>query len=272
MGKEFITEEENMIIVACRDNDVEYLKNNLNKDIIDGFKMSDGFIPPTPLQWALGYSSKEAAIFLLENGSDPNQLMSMGTRGEEMYYVPILNVLVYSQTGDGRVESRQEYYHMLEKNLPMLELLIKFGANVNGAGENGYTPLDYAVEHNHPYAKKLLKKHGALHSKRFIDESYKTYYRKEPSDKIKFIETKFVDKRLPPYHHDIKWEHHNYKNRGMELTIGWMEDYYTRGIDINQKDWKGRTPLDFALELGHHVAVEFLRKHGGKTSKELEQD
>jgi ankyrin repeat protein len=42
--------------------------------------------------------------------------------------------------------------------------------------------------------------------------------------------------------------------------------------NINDLDKKGRTPLDFALELGFKNAYDVFRKYGGKTSKELEDE
>ena len=45
----------------------------------------------------------------------------------------------------------------------------------------------------------------------------------------------------------------------------------TSGLDLNFiDDWKKQTPLDCAIENNFHDIATLLRKHGGKTKKELE--
>lgn len=264
-----------LLLRACIKNDLDTVKQYLDKgDYINGIYYEGKPYYTLPLFESLINRSKEVSLYLLENGADPNKEIYYWTKpndeDEPGYYLVLLTALIRFQAGDGNNDSRQEYYNMLDNLYPFLELLVNYGADVNKAGEDGYTALDYAVEYNHPNAKRLIKKKGGLHSKRFVDTEYKIYYRKEPTDKIKYIETKFVNKKLPPFHHDIKWEYKNYKDRGIPLNIGFMQIYCDKGIDINQKDWKGRTPLDYAIDLGHHIAVDFLRQHGGKTSQELE--
>ena len=47
----------------------------------------------------------------------------------------------------------------------------------------------------------------------------------------------------------------------------------TSGLDLNFiDDWKKQTPLDCAIENNHNETAELLRKHGGKTKKELEAE
>ena len=42
------------------------------------------------------------------------------------------------------------------------------------------------------------------------------------------------------------------------------------GADVNAKNKDNRTPLDCAIEDNHTETADLLRKHGGKTKKELE--
>lgn len=51
------------------------------------------------------------------------------------------------------------------------------------------------------------------------------------------------------------------------LDLGFLESKIERGQDPNEKDYLGRTALDYAIEIGHHLAVDYLRSVGGKTSK-----
>ncbi|SVB63313.1 uncharacterized protein METZ01_LOCUS216167, partial [marine metagenome] len=44
------------------------------------------------------------------------------------------------------------------------------------------------------------------------------------------------------------------------------------GADVNAKDQNDYTPLDFANRLKRTEIADLIRKHGGKTKKELEAE
>jgi len=105
------------------------------------------------------------------------------------------------------------------------------GRNVNAKDDKGRTPLHRAAREGHKEVAELLIAAGAaLNSK---DKEGKT-----------------------PLHHAARWGHTNIA----ALLIA-------AGADVNAKDNKGRTPLDRAV--GYTEIVALLRKHGGKTSEEL---
>ena len=54
-------------------------------------------------------------------------------------------------------------------------------------------------------------------------------------------------------------------NGAVELLIG-------KGLDVNAKDEDGDTPLDWAISRKHPETADLLRKHGGKTARELEAE
>ena len=43
-----------------------------------------------------------------------------------------------------------------------------------------------------------------------------------------------------------------------------------KGASLNPIDREGKTPLDIAIDIGFKETVDLIRKHGGKTKKELE--
>jgi len=71
----------------------------------------------------------------------------------------------------------------------------------------------------------------------------------------------------------------NVKNRGGQVPLhqaamrGYkeiVELLLAKGADVNAKSWDGRTPVDYAIR--KEELADLIRKHGGKTKKELEAE
>jgi len=66
---------------------------------------------------------------------------------------------------------------------------------------------------------------------------------------------------------------HYAASRGLKKII---ELLIARGADVNAKievgDYKGQTPLDGAIQWNRTETADLLRKHGGKTAKELKAE
>ena len=60
--------------------------------------------------------------------------------------------------------------------------------------------------------------------------------------------------------------HNALVNRPKEVA----ELLIAKGSDVNAKEQNDRTPLDWAIRQKHSEIADLLRKHGGKTKKELE--
>jgi len=118
------------------------------------------------------------------------------------------------------------------------ELLIAEGADVNAKEEGGGTPLLYAAIRGHKEIAELLIDKGA-------DVNAK--------DKYGFT----------PLYQTARFGH----KEVAELLIA-------KGADVNAKMLDGRTPLDWAVffrnKFRTQETIDLLRKHGGKTGKELE--
>ena len=63
---------------------------------------------------------------------------------------------------------------------------------------------------------------------------------------------------------------HNFARNG---DLAGVQAELDKGVDVNAKDkgWDkdGITPLDTAITFGYDETADLLRKHGGKTKKEL---
>tara|TARA_B100000700_G_C14505413_1_gene606067 strand:+ start:447 stop:608 length:162 start_codon:yes stop_codon:yes gene_type:complete len=51
-----------------------------------------------------------------------------------------------------------------------------------------------------------------------------------------------------------------------------VELLISKKADINARDNKGKTPLDWAATLGLKETTDLLRKHSGKTAEELKAE
>ena len=49
-----------------------------------------------------------------------------------------------------------------------------------------------------------------------------------------------------------------------------VKQHLAAGTDVNAKDLENKTPLDWAIQRKHPEIGDLIRKHGGKTKKELE--
>jgi ankyrin repeat protein len=117
------------------------------------------------------------------------------------------------------------------------ELLIDKGADVNAIPESGLfgTPLDYAIRKKHPETADLLRKHGG-----------------KRGDWFKAGESIFTAAKAG--------------------HIEAVKQHLAAGADVNAKTMRGETPLDWAIKRKHTETADLLRKHGGKTGKELEAE
>ena len=73
----------------------------------------------------------------------------------------------------------------------------------------------------------------------------------------------------------VFWGLLGWKNASAGISNGHKETaelLIAKGADVNARNDRGWTPLDFALNMNNSGAIaDFLRKHGGKTSKELRE-
>ena len=110
------------------------------------------------------------------------------------------------------------------------------GADVNAKRGDFTTPLHLAAQGGHKEIAELLIAAGA-------DVNAKNKYGTTPLHKAAFYGHKEI----------------------AELLIA-------NGVDVNAKKNNGRTPLDRAIWINETEIADLIRKHGGKTAKELKAE
>ena len=118
-------------------------------------------------------------------------------------------------------------------NIEAVKQHLTAGTDVNAKNKIGSTPLNYAALKGHGEIVELLIAEGA-------DVNARDNY---------------------------KWTPLNYAAHGGHKEIA--ELLITAGADVNARDKDGKTPFDVA---SNDETADLLRKHGGKTKKELEAE
>ncbi|MFN8671082.1 MAG: hypothetical protein U0457_03240 [Candidatus Sericytochromatia bacterium] len=255
---------------------------NLNeiKNILEKYSFANGLeddtISQLPIYLSLINKREDIAKTLLEYGADINKSFGYITNNfiygeDDMYsfHMPIISHLIQYQSDNiGSIANSLKEATKMLKDTKEIEFLINNNCDINKTDIRSYTPLDRAYSVSHLPAIRLLKKYKAKHSKRFIEKKAHFHFNNEQISKLDYLDIPYIDKSPPPFHLEIQRTFRNYKINREPLEVGFLLGKEEKH-DKNQKDWKGRTPLDFALEIGHHVAVEYLKSIGAKTSSEL---
>ena len=229
--------ETNVVQLAIINSDIEKLKNVLKKDKVDG---SGTDICPHPLHHAVFWGEDKIVELLINSGVDPSDEKIFG-KGK-----PLLNI------------STKYNHHETSK------ILILNGVSVNQKDVNGFTPLHFASSSSFEITKLLINR-GA-------DVNAKNIYKRTPlyyaaGNGMYEVVSLLISKSknlnnidgygLTPLHIAAKGH--------KKITLTLIEN----GSDVNTKDKNGNTPLDIAAENQNTEIAALLRKHGGKTGKEL---
>ena len=124
-----------------------------------------------------------------------------------------------------------------EENIEAVKKTLADGADVNAKDDNGWTPLHWAALSGHKEVSEYLITMGA---------------------DVNAAETV---SGMTPLH---------FAAVGDQKEI--VELLLASGADVNAKTDAGETPLDNAIKYKRTETADLLRKHGGKTRKELKAE
>ena len=224
------------IVVAVELGNIEAVKQHLN----DGTEVNaKGGTGRTPLHWAAIEGHKEIAELLIAEGADVNAKTNDGKTPLDEAINPFYNKteianLLHKHGGKhGTIHSA-----VGGGDVEAVKEFLAAGADVNVKDKRRFTPLHWASISGHKEAVELLIDNGAD-----------------------------VDAMRggggTPLSYAASWGHEEI----VELLIA-------NGADVNVKDAFSETPLDVATHPDNPNAsaetADLLRKHGGKTKKELE--
>ena len=230
-------------------------------------KMQGGY---TPLHLAAIYDHKEIARILITEGADVN--------AKNKYDMTPLHQA--ARSGRNKIA----------------ELLIAKGAEVNAKDENSLTPLDQAIERKKTGTIDLLRKHGGKRGSVYsIHIAAKGDIEAVKQHLAAGADVNAKDKiKGTPLHYAAAYGHKEIVKllitAGADVTVkdekGKTTSHYAamngrkvivelliaEGADVNAKDEEGKTPLDATSVFNKTETADFLRKHGGKTGKELKAE
>jgi cytohesin len=193
----------------------------------------------TPLDWAIKQNHTETAELLRKHGGKRGSELPLATLFEAVKQVDLQGVKDFLAKGADVNAKDWDGWTSLDNAISnghkeIVELLIASGADVNAKDGDGFTPLVFAVDNGHKEIVEILIAKGADVNAKDGDGWTPLYYAANITGGKEIV----------------------------ELLIA-------NGVDVNAKNEDGFVLLDHAILNDYTEITDLLRKHGGKTSEEL---
>ena len=169
--------------------------------------------------------------------------------------------------GCGESSSELLLQSVVEGNVKAVKQHLAVGADVNAKNRYGSTPLHRAAYAGHKEIAELLIAKGAdVNAKN--GGWGRTPLHVAAIKGQKEIAELLIDKGADVNTKNIKGQTplHAAVNEGHKEVV---ELFVAEGVDVNAKNRLSLTPLDFAITGKQPETADLLRKHGGKTRREL---
>ncbi len=213
-------------------------------------------------------ASKETAEYLRENGARTSNWLKAGESihlAAKAGHIEAVNKHLDMGTDVNEKDDLQMTPLLYADTKEIAELLIAKGADVDAMDMQGMTPLNMAASAGHTGIAKLLISKGANVNAK-DNQGLTPLHRAETKEITElliangaYVIVKKGDNGWTPLHTAARTG----RKEVVELLIA-------KGTDFNAKNDDGHTPLDLAIEEDETETANLLRKHGGKTSYELD--
>ena len=198
-----------------------------------------GGVPPLPydLTWAANTVERSAGLrWLVEHGADVN--------------------LSWGEFGDASLHIAAQRW-----DVPMVELLVRHGADIHQRRADGRTAHTLASLHgNEPVAAWLLA-HGAKDERTLLEKFVSACTRGDATPAREMLTTQ------PNLRNELRREHHLMMHGPADRgNVAVLETMLASGFDPNVKDKDGVTALHRAAMAGRAEAVHVLLAHGASVN------
>jgi ankyrin repeat protein len=208
-------------------------------ELLHRFRVNVNGIPGgvPPLRYILGWAKTTAGIaWLLEHGADPN--------------------LAWAEPGDAPLHIAAQRW-----DVPMVELLVRHGADIHQRNRDGRTAHTLAALHGNQEIAEWLRAHGAKDELSSLENFVSACTR---GDKARAVEMLGAN---PGLRGALRREHHLMMHVPAERgDVAALETMLTCGFDPNVKDNEAVTALHRAAMAGRTEAVRLLLAHGASVN------
>jgi serine/threonine-protein phosphatase 6 regulatory ankyrin repeat subunit A/serine/threonine-protein phosphatase 6 regulatory ankyrin repeat subunit B len=194
-----------------------------------------GGVPP--LRYILSWARNTSGIkWLLEHGADPN--------------------LPWTEPGDAPLHIAAQRW-----DVPMVELLVRHGADIQQRSRDGRTAHTLAALHGNREIAEWLRAHGAKDELSPLENFVSACTRGDQAHANEMLRAN------PGLRGELRREHHLMMHVPAERgDVASLETMLTCGFDPNEKDNEGVTALHRAAMAGRTEAVRLLLAHGASVN------